>query len=123
MKNRIIEIRKDKKLNQEEFANKLNLSRNFINQIESGKKNPSDRTIIDICKEFKVNEEWLRNGEGEMYLPIERESEIANLTIKLLSEESDSFKNRLVSALSRLSEDEWELLERMFRNVVDTEKE
>lgn len=123
MKNRIIEIRKDKKLNQEEFANKLNLSRNFINQIESGKKNPSDRTIIDICKEFKVNEEWLRTGEGEMYLPIERESEIANLTIKLLSEESDSFKNRLVSALSRLSEDEWELLERMFRNVVDTEKE
>ena len=120
MKNRIIEVRKDKKLNQEEFANKLNLSRNFINQIESGKKNPSDRTIIDICKKFNVNEEWLRTGEGEMYLPIERESEIAKLTVQLLSEESDSFKNRLVSALSRLSEDEWELLEKMFKDVVGT---
>lgn len=67
MVNRIIELRKINNLSQEKFAEKLNLSRNFINQVETGKKNFSDRTILDICREFNVNEEWLRTGEGEMY--------------------------------------------------------
>ena len=128
MKNRIIEVRNcvgknGKKMTQEEFASRLNLSRNFIIQVENGTRNPSERTIIDICKEFNVNEKWLRTGEGEMFLPIDRETEIAKLTVELLAEESDSFKNRLISALSRLSVAEWELLEKMFRNVVDTKKE
>lgn len=59
---RIIEIRKDSDLSQGEFADRLKLSRNFINQVENGKKNFSDRTISDICKEFGYNEEWVRNG-------------------------------------------------------------
>ena len=128
MKDRIIEIRNcvgknNKKMTQEEFAKALNLSRNFINQIEVGTKNPSERTILDICKTFNVNEVWLRTGEGDMFLPIEREKDIARLTMQLLTEESDSFKNRLVAALARLSEDEWEVIERMFASVVDTKKE
>ena len=52
---RIIEIRKENGLSQEKFAEKLNLSRNFITQVETGKKNFSDRTIIDICESFFVN--------------------------------------------------------------------
>lgn len=60
----IIQIRKEFGLNQEEFAKKLGLSRNFINQVENGKKNFSDRTIADICREFKINEDWIRTGEG-----------------------------------------------------------
>lgn len=71
MINRIIEVRKDNDCNQEQFANKLNLSRNFISQVESGKKNFSDRTISDICREFSVNEEWLRTGKGEKYKAVE----------------------------------------------------
>lgn len=62
MINRIIQIRKDLELSQEEFADRLGLSRNFINQVENGKKNFSDRTISAICKEFGYNEEWIRNG-------------------------------------------------------------
>lgn len=62
MIDRIIEIRKDLNLSQEEFADRLELSRNFINQVENGKKNFSDRTISAICKEFGYNEEWIRNG-------------------------------------------------------------
>lgn len=67
MINRIIDIRKQNGYNQEQFATKLNLSRNFISQVESGKKNISDRTISDICREFNVNEEWLRTGQGEIH--------------------------------------------------------
>ena len=54
---RIIKIREDNGLNQEKFAEKIGLSRNFINQVENGKKNISDRTISDICRLFNVNEE------------------------------------------------------------------
>ena len=123
MNSRIKLIRDNADLTQDAFGKRIGSARNTIANYENGNRTPSNAVITSICKEFGINEEWLRTGEGEMYLPIERESEIANLTIKLLSEESDSFKNRLVSALSRLSEDEWELLERMFRSVVDTEKE
>lgn len=65
MRDRIIGIRKEHHLSQEAFAERLNLSRNFINQFENGNKNMSDRTIRDICNEFSLNEEWLRTGKGK----------------------------------------------------------
>jgi len=69
MVQRVIQIRKKAGLNQEQFSKKLGLSRNFINQFETGKKNMSDRTISDICRIFNVNEQWLRTGEGDMFNP------------------------------------------------------
>ena len=65
---RIRELRKALKLTQLEFAIKIGLSRNFIVQIEAGVKNLSNRTILDICRILNVNEEWLRNGNGVMFL-------------------------------------------------------
>lgn len=124
MKDRIIEIRNrvgqnGKKMTQDEFASRLNLSRSFINQIEVGAKNPSDRTILDICREFNVNEEWLRTGEGEMFIPKTREDAIADLTLELLKDEPDSFRNRVVSALAKMSVEEWKVLEKMFDDIVN----
>lgn len=63
---RIIQIREQEGLSQEKFAQRLGLSRNFINQVENEKKNLSDRTISDICREFCINEDWLRNGTEPM---------------------------------------------------------
>jgi len=123
LENRIILLRKTLGYSQEKFAQALNLSRNFINQIEAGKKNPSDRTILDICREYNVNEEWLRTGEGEMFIDLSHEEEIADLTYKLLSEESSSFKNRLISALSRLSDEQWDVLEKVIDDISVQKKE
>lgn len=67
MNGRIKKLRKELNLTQEEFSSRIGLSRNFIAQIEIGTKQPSDRTISDICREFNINEEWLRTGEGDMY--------------------------------------------------------
>lgn len=67
MKERIKSLRTGLHLTQEQFADKLKLSRNYIAQIEIGTKSPSDRTISDICREYSIREEWLRTGEGEMY--------------------------------------------------------
>ena len=121
MKDRITLVRKERKYSQEKFANELNLSRNFINQIETGKKSPSERTIKDICLKFGVNETWLRTGEGEMYVPLDREQELAKLTVGLLQEESESFRNRFISLLARMSDEEWLLLEKMFDGLTKKE--
>ena len=61
---RIEQIRKEAKLSQEDFGNRLRITRSSISRLESGINNPSDQTISLICKEFNVNEEWLRTGEG-----------------------------------------------------------
>lgn len=66
MNERIKKLRKELNLTQEEFSSKIGLSRNFIAQIETGSKNPSDRTISDICREFNINEDWLRYGTEPM---------------------------------------------------------
>lgn len=64
---RIKHIRKKANLSQEEFASKINLAGNSISRIENGTRNPSERTIIDICERFDVNYDWLKNGVGEIY--------------------------------------------------------
>ena len=125
MNTRIKELRKALKKSQEDFGKILGLSKSGISEIEAGRRNVTEQHIIMLknCSDFNVNEKWLRTGEGEMFLPIERETDIARLTMQLLTEESDSFKNRLISALARLSEDEWEVIEKTFNSVVNTKKE
>lgn len=69
MNTRIKMIRQEEGLTQSQFADKIGLSRNYVAMIEIGQRDPSDRTISDICRIFNVNPEWLRNGEGPMFMP------------------------------------------------------
>lgn len=101
-----------------EFAKKLNVSQAYISQLCSGTKSPSDRTISDICREFNVNEDWLRNGTKPMFVPKNREDEIAAAVRKIASGKSEDFKRRFVLALSGLSEEHWEVLEQKMIEIV-----
>lgn len=106
-----------------EFAKAINVDQSFISQITSGKRNPSDRTIADICREFGVNEIWLRTGEGEMFDPVTPDEELADFFGDILAGEPD-FKRRFIQALSRLSSEQWEMLEKVATQLVaDTKKE
>lgn len=111
MKDRIKKLRKKLDLTQREFAEKIGTSQNVLANYEIGRRNPSNSVINNICKTFNVNEEWLRNGIGDMFQPINRETEIENAVKNLLSGESDSFKSRLISLLAGLSLSDWERLE------------
>lgn len=116
MNTRIREIRNHLGLTQTEFGKRIGLSRPMVANLEGeGRAEIKDHVIHLICKEFNVNEEWLRSGNGEMFKQKTVTEELVELTDKLLSEESTSFKNRLVSALARLTDEQWELLE----NVID----
>lgn len=99
------------------FAERINLSQPYVSQICAGTKAPSDRTIADIAREFNVNETWLRTGEGEMFVPVSRDEQIASFMGELLHEES-SFKYRFISMLSRLGENEWAVLEQKAKELV-----
>lgn len=84
----------------------------------SGVKQPSDRTIADICRTFDVNEEWLRTGEGDMFIQKTRDEQLSAFFGDVLSGQPD-FRRRFISVLSRLNEDEWKLLEDMAEKLVD----
>ena len=110
MNERVKELRKTLGFSGEKFGERLGITKHAVSKIENNLVGLSESNIKAICREFNVNEEWLRYGRGEMYLKLDREDEIAKLTKELLSEEEDSFKNRLISALANLSKEQWEVL-------------
>lgn len=67
MKDRIREVREHFGLSMEKFGSRIGIGKTSISLLESGKNNPSVQTVSLICREFGVNEHWLRTGEGEMF--------------------------------------------------------
>ena len=122
MKYRIAEVRKAVNMNQVDFAASLNLTKNYISLIENGNRVPSDRTIKDICDKFHVSEDWLRYGEGEMFLKRTREEQIAAFMGSVL-DGPNNFKKRLIAVLANLEEDDWELLESVALTLAEEIKE
>lgn len=68
MNNRIKKLRKELDLTQQKFGAAISVKGNTVAQWESGRNDPPDSSITFICREFNVNEEWLRNGTGEMFV-------------------------------------------------------
>lgn len=110
---RVKELRKQVNLTQQAFADRLNLKRNTVGSYEVNVVEPSDRTISDICREFNVNETWLRTGEGEMFNQITRSEKITSFLTEITEDEGDDFKRRFVEMLAELEPEDWKLLERM----------
>ena len=119
MKDRIKMIRKELKMTQQEFANRLKVTRNNIAGYEIGNRNPSDAVISLICKTFNVNEDWLRNGEGDMFIVVSKELELMAWAGEVLREESSSFRHRFIAALSVLDEKDWKEIERVQRKMTE----
>lgn len=122
MHERLRKLRKALDLTQQEFADKIGSKRNTVAKYETEANVPSTAVITLICRQFDVNEEWLRTGVGEMFLPANRHTQIAKLTRQLLSEEEDSFKNRFISMLADLSVEEWEILEHRLKQLYEGSK-
>ena len=80
---RIKKIRKSLDLTQEAFASRIGSVQNTITGYESGRRNPSSPVISLICKEFNVNEEWLRNGTGSMFEEMSKDQQLAEFVSKI----------------------------------------
>lgn len=119
MNERIKELRKHLGLTQQEFADKLGVKRGTVANYELIRNEPSNSVVSLICREFNVNETWLRTGEGEMFVQLSRNEEISLFMGSVLTGEKDEFKRRLISALSKLDESQWEALEALALNLAD----
>ena len=99
------------------FGESLNVSQQYISKlVRTG--NPSEPLIDDICEKYHIRKEWLLNGTGNMEQPMDRQDEIARLATDLFKGESGSFKERLILALARLDEKDWEVLEKIANELV-----
>ncbi|MBS6601538.1 MAG: helix-turn-helix domain-containing protein [Clostridium sp.] len=116
---RIKILRKELKISQEEFGKKLNLKKSAISKYEKGINKVNDRTIINICREFKVNEEWLRFGEGKIF------QEVPESTIKRLIKEYNlnDTQSKLIIEFLNLNESEREVLAKYITNLSRKDRE
>lgn len=109
-------------LTQDEFAKPI-CSRSNLGNIESGRIAVTDRTILDICREYNVSETWLRTGEGEMFLQRSTEDEIAAFMGDVLKDEPDNFRRQFIAALARMDDSGWAVLEKFINDFNDKKRE
>lgn len=113
MNERIRQLRKALGLTLEKFGEPLGVKKNSLSQIENGINGLTEQLLKAICREWNVNEEWLRTGEGEMFVELTRDEQIASFIGSIQANVDDSFKKSFILMLSSLDEPEWELLEKM----------
>lgn len=117
---RFRELRKMCKKSQEEWADIMGLSRSGIADIEAGRRNVTEKHIkllsIEPIDGRYINEDWLRTGDGDPFKKLTRSQAITDFAADLIKED-DSFKTRLIEALAKLNDDEWEILEKLAKDL------
>lgn len=120
MNTRIKEIREIEKLTQEEFGKKIGSARNTIANYENGNRKPSNAVITSICREFNINEEWLRNGTLPMYK--EKDGSFSEL-LSDLEDSDDDFIKSLIRVYMELDEDSKKALRKIAKGMAEEYKE
>lgn len=113
---RIKVLRKELKLNQLNFGQKIGITESAVSNFESGRRNPSDQTITSICREFGVNKEWLLEGEEPM---IVQDENLDKLITKMLTNENETAR-QLFKALAKLDEEDWKAVQRLIDKLKNT---
>ena len=121
MKNRIKQIRNSNPnwKSQDLFASFLGIPKANLSSYETGRRTPTDAVIQLICEKCSVNEEWLRNGTGEMFQPENKNDEISKLFGNVLKSGDDDFKYRLINALAKLDDSGWDNLEKLLDTIYE----
>ena len=119
---RIKILRKELGKTQQAFANAIGLKRNTIANYEIDKIQPSDRTIADICREFNVSENWLRTGEGEMFLDLGEDEELVQVLAAIQVSDDDMIKDLLISYW-HLDEKEKAAIRKLIDGMIERKKE
>lgn len=98
MNERLKLLRKTLQLSQDDFGKRLRVSNTAISKLEKGERNLTEQMILSICREFNVNEEWLRNGTGERF----KES---NITLSF-----NNYKDMILGAVSIMNMEQQKML-------------
>ncbi len=104
---------------QKNFGAKIGLKPNSISDIETGKNTPTDQTIKAICREFGINEEWLRTGKGKMN--IEDSEEIYSINIAKLQRTDNETIIRWVNAIAETNPELLKEIETFMKKILNIE--
>lgn len=121
MNERIKELRLLLGLNQSEFGARIGLRQTSIANYEKGLRQPLDTVVTSICREFGVNEEWLRTGEGPQFIEITRAEQIQQMVDDIMRDHPEAFRRRFVTALAGLDDHGWIALEKFIDSITDQE--
>ena len=124
MQNRIKKILESENITMTRMAEILHISQSMVSLFCRGKNEPSERTIADICREFRINETWLRNGEGEMYQSFSKQDQLKHFFDDVLTTAPDA-RSDCLAAMAKLPPEFWGMLTECAREIVsnlDTEK-
>lgn len=117
---RIKYIRKSKLgLTQDEFSSKINISRANLASIEVGRISVTDRVIADICREFLVNETWLRFGEGDPFDEPSEEVKLAKFFGHIMASDDSHALKALMQAFANLGPEYWEQAEKLLKELLE----
>lgn len=105
------------KLTKTAFAKRVNISQAMVSMLCSGSTSPSDRTIADICREFGVDRNWLVDGIGDPFRPVDRNHQIASVLSSAISH-NDTARDRLIRAFSQLPDEMFDQAEKILEGIV-----
>lgn len=123
---RVKAVRKELGMTLDAFGKRVGVTKTAISNIENGARCLTDQMLLSICREFGVNETWLRTGAGEPFMPPSRSEEMGRLVKSLMADKPEAFRSRLITALLRFDANgpEWKLLEDIYNSVAaDIKKE
>lgn len=110
-------------LSLEKFGARLGVQRSAMSKIENGHVALTDQMVFSICREFGVNEEWLRTGEGPQFIEITRAEQIQQMVDDIMRDHPEAFRRRFVTALAGLDDHGWIALEKFIDSITDQEEE
>lgn len=118
---RIKTLRKELGLTLEKFGEKIGITKASLSTIENHKTNPSEQTIMLICKEYNVNREWLLTGVGEMFN--KSDDTLKSLIENISSCADNDIKKRFLKAVAKLTPEQWELVEKLVDDIAQKNEE
>ncbi len=101
----------------DEFGAKIKLGKSAVSNMETGQRGVTDQTIMSICREFGISEQWLRYGEGDMMVRLTAEERIAHLLAEAQTGPPTSLKRRMLLAIAKLDDEDWEALARIAKKI------
>ena len=125
MNERLKKLRKTLDLTQQKFADRLGVKRNTVGQWECGINAITDQGVFSICREFDVNEEWLRTGEGEMFEQMTEQQKLLKYTGMLLKDKDSAIVNAIQSFIvtyEQLDDTSKATLEKIAQQFIDNLK-
>lgn len=118
---RVRELRKALALSGEKFGEQIGIKRNTLSQIETGKNNLTEQLLKSICREFNVNEDWLRTGEGEMFKTYDYDDEVAECIESMITEDYPFYNiiKGVMVAYNRSKPDDRKIIDKFMEQVVE----